>query len=153
MKNKKLIVVIIIITALLVACLFAILFAKPKTIITDSAPPETPPTPVAYFEGGKSKEFYDSLSQTNYRAAQNIVGDFLLNHESCGSNNIANSSVKEFSTEYGDNFEYITNFTFTCVTNKKQYDAKIVNSLNNSKSSSIIVTGYNYEKTFGDIIN
>lgn len=154
--NRKRIVVALFIVVL-VFVVFLIINGQNKGREYVTTGPEYIGKPIANFTGGKSTEFYDSQTDTNYNAARNIIGDFLINSEKIeiksGTKTTAVVEITDYTDEYGEDTQYISNFTFKSIDNGKTYKAKIINYLNNSQSSRLIVIDKNYERTFGNVIN
>jgi hypothetical protein len=156
MTKRNKIITLVCLALIFVVSIIIISINTKKTEYVYTAP-EYIGNPITNFTGEKSKELYDSISDTNYTAARNIVGDFLINNEKVdikqGTKTTAIAEIKSYSIEYGEKSKYIVNFEFLSLDNGKKYQAKIINYLDGSQSSKLIVVDKNYEKTFGNVID
>jgi hypothetical protein len=118
-----------------------------------SAPDEANPTPIAVFQGEKAEEFYASQSYAVFNASRNIIGEFLINQENAGSNNVATVTINSFESDFGDNATFNTTLEFTSLDNNKTYTATIITYMDDSQSSVLRIEGYGFERSFGDVIN
>lgn len=156
-KNKKLKIIVLVIATVTAFLTLVLIFNNPKQSQYVNTGPESIGKPTANFTGQKAQDFYDSVSSASYNAARNIVGEFLIDNEKISINSLSKNTavveVTNVSTEYGDNSTYITNVDFKSIDNNKTYSMKIVNYMDGSQSSHLVIENYNYDRTFGDVIN
>lgn len=152
--NKKKLLIIIF-AGLVLAVGLILLTNRPEKVKYVTTGPEYIGAPLANFTGGKSVEFYEQQSDANYNAARDFIGDFLINSEKVevksGTKTTVRVEITDFESNYGDNSQYITDFTFKSLDSGKNYKARIINYLDGSQSSRFIVIDKNYEKTFGNL--